>query len=95
MTDFVEAVGRCVHTFKAAGFDAPDCIILKSHEQGIRMLCELRDQKQMIYHAGDPRMGKIIEHPDGSCWMEAEVYGVKIRWPAVKMALQKGGYVWT
>jgi aminoglycoside/choline kinase family phosphotransferase len=95
VTDFVEAVGRCVHTFKAAGFAAPDCILLKDHEQGIRMLSELRNMEMMTYRAGDPRMGKVIEHPDGTCWMQAEVYGVKIRWPAVKMALPEGGYVWT
>jgi hypothetical protein len=95
VTDFIEAVGRCVHTFKAAGFEPPDCILLKNHEQGIRMLTQLREMPTMVYRAGDPRMGKVIEHPDGSCWMQVEVYGVKIRWPAVKMALPKGGYIWT
>jgi hypothetical protein len=93
VTDFVEAVGRCVNTFKAAGFEPPDCIVLKSHEQGIRLLSQLRG---ISYIAGDPRLGgKVIEHPDGSCWMQAEVYGVKVRWPAVKMALPNGGYIWT
>lgn len=89
-----EVVDRLAHGFKSLGLEVPDCVLLKSHDEGMQLISMLHHQR-LFYTAGDPRFGKPIEHPDGSCWMQAEIYGIKIRWPAMKMSLPKGRYVWT
>lgn len=58
----------------------------------MRLLGEITQRAQLYFRPGE--YGKPIEHPDGSVWMEVEVYGLKIRWPALKYALQSGGYKW-
>ena len=94
MSDFIQAVTRIVHEFRVAGLEVPDCILLKSHDEGMRLLAQLQKNPYLVYRAGDSAFGKPIEHPDGTCWMQVEVYGVKIRWPAMKMMVPKGGDVW-
>ncbi len=79
--------------FRSAGLDVPEVIILKDHDQGMRLISKVH-QHNLYAKAGDSMWGKPIEQPDGSVYMEIELMGMKIRWPAMKMALQKGGYSW-
>lgn len=93
--DIVDALMRISHEFQMLGLKVPEAILLKDHEQGIRLLGQLHQMHFMVIPAGSERAGKVIEHPDGSVWMQAEVYGMKIKWPAMKLAQPEGGYVWT
>lgn len=96
MTDIFEVIAKMAHDFKSAGLEPPECVVLKSHDEGVRLMSALHQRRFMTFQAGDPRSaGRPIEHPDGSCFMECEIYGIKVRWPAVKFALKNGGYVWS
>ena len=43
---------------------------------------------------GDPKLGRPVDMPDGSVWMEITIYGLKIRWPALRYPVPQGGYTW-
>ncbi len=94
MTDILDAIAGIGVGFRSADLDVPEVIILKSHDQGMRFISMIH-QRYLYAKAGDPMLGKPIEQPDGSVYMEIELMGMKIRWPAMKMAMQKGGYSWT
>jgi hypothetical protein len=91
--DFFDALHTIRATFKRAGLEAPQAIILASHEEGMRFLSAIRDSGMMFYKMPDAAY-KTVEHPDGSMWMQAEFAGMKIHWPANRYATQAGGYVW-
>lgn len=102
MSDIVGAIAKISHLFRAINLEPPAVILLKDHDQGMRLLAMLN---QMIHttvpiQGGGSRViiqkggGRVIKHPDRSVWMEAEVHGMKVRWPAIKFAKEGGGYVW-
>lgn len=94
MNDIVDTIARVALEFRRQDM-AIDAIVLKDHEQGMRLLHQLHQVHHLIIPINSERGGKVIEHPDGSVWMQVEVYGVKLRWPASKYAKREGGYVWT
>jgi hypothetical protein len=94
MTDIIDALAQVSHVFRSLDLKVPEAIILKDHDEGMRVLHQLHQRTQFIVPMDSDRGGKVIEHPDGSVWMEAEVCGIKVRWPAMKLAKQDGGYVW-
>lgn len=94
MTDILDALMRIQYEFRKCDLEPPAMIALKDHEQGMRLLAQLHLMTRFVITSGSGREGKIVEHPDGSVWMEAEVYGMKVHWPAVKYATEDGGYVW-
>lgn len=92
--DIIDALMRISHEFKSLDMEVPEAILLKNHDQGMRLLGALHQMSYMMIPFDSERGGKAIEHPDGSVWMQAEVYGMKVRWPAKKLARPDGGYVW-
>ena len=92
--DVIDALMQVSYAFKKLNMEVPDAILLKSNEQGLRLLSELHQMSYMIIPFDADRGGSVLEHPDGSVWMEVEVYGMKVRWPAKKLALPQGGYRW-
>ncbi len=90
--DLITSIARFRVAWQRENLDPPEVIILGSHDAGMRFLSYLSGKTQWIYDLS--RHAKPVEHPDGYCYMEAEVYGMKIRWPAVKYAKREGGYVW-
>ena len=91
MTDILDALYTVRAAFLRANLSPPDAIILASHKDGMRFLSAFK-QDNIIYSESGPPHGKPIEHPNGSVWMEAEVAGIKIRWPANRRAMETGGY---
>lgn len=94
MSDIIDALMKISHAFRSCDLDVPDAILLKTHEQGIRLLCKLHQQTMIMMPMDSERGGRVIEHHDGSVWMEVEVYSIKVRWPAMKLAKPGGGYIW-
>jgi hypothetical protein len=95
MTDVIDAIMKISHGFKSIGLEPPAAIILADHEQGMRLLGQIHQMMQyMAYQVGSERLGEVIEHLDGTAYMQAKIYGMTVQWPAVKMALPKGGYAW-
>jgi len=94
MADLIDNIARISHSFRELNLEPPAAIILADHEQGMRLLGLLHQMKYMVPTVGTERLGKPIEHPDGSVYMGVEIYGMKVQWPAVRMALPNGGYAW-
>lgn len=93
MADIVAVMARISHEFQQLGLAVPEAILLKNREEGMHFCYQLQKHTKFWLPRNDAGVGKSVEHPDGSVWMEAEVYGIKVRWPAEKMALRSGGYV--
>lgn len=95
MSDILDAIMNISYKFRSCNLKPPAAIILADHEQGMRLCAALHDMRfMMTWDAAGDRMGKVIEHPDGSAFKEVEIYGMKIHYPANKLALPEGGYVW-
>lgn len=91
MTDVLEALVRTRLAFRMAGLKAPIAIYLSSNGDGQRLLAEiaLTQHTFLIDSVATP-----VEYPDGSAWMELEIYAIKICWPAVKYTTADGGHAW-
>lgn len=75
--------------FGRAGLEPPVAIHLASHDEGMRMLAVV-SKMFVILSQGDPRAGIAIEMADGSVYMQIELVGIKVRWPAKKRAKLDG-----
>jgi hypothetical protein len=94
--DIMEALYDVRVAFKKCGLEVPEAIVLKTHEEGMRLLHQIRDKAGgWVYDPQTGVAGKPVEHPDGSMYMHMEVMGMNIRWPANRIAMQNGGYLWT
>ena len=91
MNNILVALHTARVAFLRANLSPPDAIILASHEDGMRFLSTVK-QDNIIYSELRSPHYKPVEHPDGSVWMEVEVAGMKIRWPANRRAMETGGY---
>lgn len=94
MTDLLDEIAKISHGFRKLNLEPPAAIILADHEQGMRLLGLLHQMQYMVLQVGTERLGRPIEHPDGSVYMQIEFYGMKVQWPAMKTALPNGGYAW-
>ena len=94
MTDIVDALAKISHCFRAVNLQPPAAILLSSHDEGMRLLWQLHQLEYIVVPMDSQRGGKVVEHLDGMAWMEVEVYGIRIGWPAMKLAKPEGGYVW-
>ena len=86
------ATMRWIDDLRALGFDPPKTIILSSHDDGMRLLHEITELKYLTFRLGDLDFGLPVEAPDGSVWMQIQVYGVEFRWPALRFAEKGGGF---
>lgn len=80
--DIVDAIARFRVAFLRENMKPPTVIILPDHEEGMRFLSYLRDTSTWSASIGSPLLGKPIEGADGSTYMEMEIMGMKVRWPA-------------
>lgn len=93
MGDIMEMIHDIRHALLKYGMEPPEVIILKNHDQGMRLLCGISQMNYLTYGPGQT-YGNPIEHPDGSVYMEMQIMGVKIRWPANRIALESGDFKW-
>lgn len=93
--DIITTLAEMVVGFRRLNLNPPESVILKTHDDGMRLVHELHQKACLVLRPGSASLGKPVEHPDGSVWMEVEVYGLKIRWPGNRYAMEAGGYVWT
>jgi hypothetical protein len=88
--DIFDALARTRHTFLQANLKPPTVMLLESHEQGMRFLHAVRQKDQFLFTAGSPDLGHEVQMADGSYWMEINVMGIAVRWPACRLATQDG-----
>lgn len=87
----LDAVREANRIFRSIDADPIEAIIV-SRNTGIRLMADVREQDHIILPPAE-RLQRVVEHPDGSVWQEANCIGVKVRWPANKLAT-KNGYEW-
>ena len=90
--DIVDAIAKFRVAFLRENMKPPTVIILPDHEEGIRFLIYLRDNSVWSVSIGSPLLGKPIEQADGSVYMEIEIMGMKVRWPANRYAMPDGSW---
>lgn len=94
MSDVLDSIARIRMEFLALGLKPPVVIRLVSHEEGYRFLSSVRQSNQWITTAGSPNLGKPVLEADGTMVMEIEVMGVKVRWPADRLAKPDGSWAY-
>jgi hypothetical protein len=92
MDDILDGFAQVRATFMRAGLKPPTTMLLESHEEGMRFLGALRQKDIWVTTVGDPNLGKPIEMADGSVWMECQVMGIAVRWPANRWATPDGSW---
>ena len=88
--DLVDAIAAFRVAFLREDFKPPVVILLEDHEEGSRFLGYLRNTSTWTVLVGDQRLGKPVEMADGSVFMELEIVGMKVRWPANRYAQPDG-----
>lgn len=90
MNDIFDAFARVRVAFKAANLNPPAAIHLPTREDGMRLLSVVAQQPFLV--ATPSRLGKPVELADGSVFMECELMGMKVRWPANRRAMPDGSW---
>ena len=88
--DILNGIARIRIAFQAVNLKPPTTILLESHDEGMRFLSEIRQTNQWIAVIGSQDLGKPIEMADGSTWMEVQVMGIAVRWPANRIETPDG-----
>ena len=92
--DIIDSLAKISISFQELGFKPPAAILLADHDEGMRLLSELHQMARFTIPLGGERGGYPIEAPDGSVCMQVEVYGMKVRWPAQRLAFEGGRDKW-
>jgi len=95
--DILDAISQARHAFLAAGLEPPKIIVLQSHDDGMKFLSMMMQKQEWVYDLNDKsgRYGKPITDGNDETWMDLQVQGVTIRWPAVPYKLPNKTTVWT
>lgn len=92
MADILDGFAQVRLTFIRANLRPPSVLLLESHEEGVRFLSEIRQQRTWSAVVGSGALGQPIEMADGAVWMEVEIMGMKVRWPATRYAARDGSW---
>lgn len=90
--DIVDAIAKFRVAFLRENMKPPEVIMLADHQQGMYLLSYLRDSCNWTATLGSAALGKPVEMADGSVFMEIELVGMKVRWPANRYALPDGSW---
>ena len=95
MADIFDSLARVRMAFLQANLEPPSVMLLQSHEEGMRFLSAVRQSGNWTAMVGSPDLGRVTEMADGSAWMEVQVMGIKVRWPANRTATPDGSWSYT
>lgn len=90
--DIIDAIAHLQRAFAMIGLEPPAALLLASHSDGIRVALELAQLAHIISRPGDARLGTPVEMADGSIFMEIEINGLKVRWPATTTVMPDGSW---
>ena len=90
--DILDGIVQIRIAFQAVNLKPPTTILLESHDEGMRFLSEIRQTNQWIPAIGSHDLGKPVERADGSTWMEVQVMGIAVRWPANRIETPDGSW---
>ena len=89
-SDIIDAIAKFRVAFLRENMKPPSVILLDNHDDGMRLLSYLRDSCNWAATVGSGLLGKPVEMADGSVYMEMELVGMKVRWPANHYATKDG-----
>lgn len=92
--DFLDSIALLRVAFQREHLKPPTTILLESHDEGMRFLQSVRQTRHWVYVVGSPELGKPIEMADGTIWMQVELMGIKVRWPANQKAMPDGSWLY-
>lgn len=92
MSDILDGLTQVRATFMRENLKPPTVILLESHEEGMRFLSNIRQSSTWTAVVGSPDLGRLVEMDDSSAWMECNVMGIAVRWPAKRIAPPDGGW---
>lgn len=90
--DIVDAIAQFRVAFRRLDMEPPDVITFESQKDGYRFLHHLT-QREVLRFSLRPERAPIKVGDDH--WHEAEVVGMRFRWPARPIKLPNGGTGWT
>ncbi len=93
--DIVDAIATFRVAFLRENMKPPTTILLADHDEGMRLISYMRDSANWSYQIGDIGLGKPIEMADGSVYMEMNICGMAVRWPANRYALPDGSWAFS
>lgn len=91
--DILDNFARLRIAFQAANMEPPASINLASHDEGMRFLSAIA-RTNFSYQVGSELLGKPLRMADGSTVMEMQLMGIKVRWPADRIAMPDGSWSW-
>ena len=91
-SDLLDGLAQVRATFMQAGLKPPTVMLLESHEEGMRFLSKILQTHVWTATPLSPDLGRAMEMADGSVWMECNVMGIAVRWPANRIAMPDGGW---
>jgi hypothetical protein len=88
--DLVDAIAKFRVAFLRENMKPPTTIILADHDEGMRFLSMLIQMNNWTLDIS--KAGKPVEMADGSVYMEVEIMGMAVRWPANRIAMRDGSW---
>ena len=92
-TTILEAIEVLSHAFRSAAVQPPAKLTLADAEQGQQLVLAIKQQLGRAVCLPDDAVLPAID-PDGSTWMEAQVRGIVVRWPAMRGVTLTGRVRW-
>src|SRR5262249_3469742 len=82
--DLITALARIRVSFKALGLPVPEAICFATPDDGLRFWKDLVASGigYPTYHVGNEPGVSPVEGENGRTYMQVEIYGLKVRWPA-------------
>ena len=92
-TTILEAIEVLSRNFTSVSMQPPAKLTLADAEQGQQLMLAIKQQLGQAVRLPDDAVLPTTD-PDGSAWMEAQVRGIVVRWPATMGITSTGQVRW-
>ena len=89
----LEAIQVLSYNFTSTSMQPPATLTLAHAEQGQQMMLAVRAVLGRAVRLPDDAVLPTVD-PDGSVWIEMQVRGIVVRWPATKTMAADGRAIW-
>ncbi len=98
MSDIMDAIAAFRVAFRANNLEAPATILLASHEEGDLFLSAVRQDDSIAYShlvqaaTQGASQEEFLQMADGSVYAQVQILGMRVRWPANRVATPDGSW---